>query len=191
MRPAANEDKSTERDQVAAASAELRDRSRHRGASADRVIDDRDPLTFYHLAQRRGNAVVRASVDEISLRECKPRLETVGDHLGEQGAAGHWTADQIRVMRGQLSCELVHEGPKSDGFDEQPIEIEPPVGVMAGFESEVAGASGGRSYERFFKGRRSSALALLWARLAYAWTKYERQARSIRSGSRRGGRPRK
>ena len=140
----ANEYEGAQRNCTTAARRDVPDCASNRRPGADGVVHDRDPSPRDHIAKRGRNLVPRTPFRYRPLGEGKAVANTVRDQLRQQGPTRHRTADQVGLMRRDLGRQRVDERSQPRRFDEEPLEVEPPVSVVPRLEAEMTGASGSR-----------------------------------------------
>lgn len=112
-------------------------------AGVDGVVDDRDPPARDDIGEAVGDPVASSGDvgwgNPLAVHERQPQVMRYP--LAEQGAADQRTTDDVGVMWSEAGGEETAESLEPVLVDEEVVEIEPRVAVVAGLVGEVAGSA--------------------------------------------------
>ena len=106
----------------------------------DGIINQGQALAANRLPQGGRQNVLAFVAQALGVEEFL--VETLGQQLREECAAGGGAADAVDFMRGETLRECLDERMECRRAQEEVIEIEPDVAVGCGFELEMARALG-------------------------------------------------
>jgi hypothetical protein len=141
---------------VGAAGAGFGQGTEERRAGVDRVVDQEEAPAAEGLAERLRDAVAhRRGGGGVALGEDEAGAELRRYRLGHEGAARERAADGLRLTGRRPAGELGGPSANAPGVDQQPVEVEPEVAVVAGFDASATG------FPRSLESRSAPGYALL------------------------------
>ena len=94
-----------------------------------------------------GDDVGRAFGAHPALGEGKADVQLGCDHLGDESAADQWTDNGLDVMSADPARQVAGEGQQSGRPQQQRIEVEPQIAMMARLQDEMP-APDGQEFEK-------------------------------------------
>jgi hypothetical protein len=138
-RGVAEQEEAREAGEVGAAVPEVGQGAEERRAGVDRVVDQEEAPAAEGLAERVRDAVAHRPGEGVALGEDEIGVELRRHRLGHEGAAGERAADDLRLRGPRPAGQLGGPSANAPGVDQQAVEVEPEVAVVAGFDAAAAG----------------------------------------------------
>jgi homoserine/homoserine lactone efflux protein len=109
-----------------------------RRSGVDGIVDDSDCPTVQMIMKSVGDSVGHALCLHPALGEGEAQVQFGCDHLGDEGATDQWANHGLDAMSADPPRELAREGQQGGWPQEQRIEVEPQIAMMARLQDEVS-----------------------------------------------------